>query len=151
MCSFMTYRKHIALFFVCIFFACSCGGRAANPVSVKRDQDPELTCTQIEYEIYQIRNDITELYSQAAKSRKKSKIIGILSILSPLGPLANVFSDVRKAEKVEINALQKRHNHIVIIARKKGCGEGKFLLSTETKCKDFYTVGCFVPSGKDKR
>ena len=151
MFSFMTYRKHIALFFVCIFFACSCGGRAANPVPVKRDQDSELTCMKIEYEIYQIRNDITELYSQAAKSRKKSKVIGILSILTPLGPLANVFSDVRQAEKVEINALQKRHNHIVMIAKKKECGEGKFLLSTETKCKDFYTVGCFVPSGKDKR
>ena len=147
----MTYQKHIALFFVCIFFACSCGGRAANPVSVKRDQDSELTCMKIEYEIYQIRNDITELYSQAAKSRKKSKVIGILSILSPLGPLANVFSDVRQAEKVEINALQKRHNHIVMIAKKRSCGEGKFLLSTETKCKDFYTVGCFVPSEKDKR
>ena len=151
MFSFMTYRKHIALFFVCIFFACSCGGRTANPVSVKRDQDSELTCMKIEYEIYQIRNDITELHSQAAKSRKKSKIIGMLSVLSPLGPLANVFSDVRKAEKVEINALQKRHNHIVMIAKKKGCGEGKFLLSTETKCKDFYTVDCFSPSGKDMR
>ena len=148
MFSFMTYRKYIALFFVYIFFACSCGGRAANPVSVKRDQDPELTCTQIEYEIYQIRNDITELYSQAAKSRKKKRALSVLTIFTPL---AYVFSDLRKAEKIEINALQKRHNHIVMIAKKKSCGEGKFLLSTETKCKDFYTVGCFVPSGKDKR
>jgi len=144
----MTYRKHIALFFICIFFTCSCGGRAASPVSVKRDQDQELTCTQIEYEIYQIRNDIAELYSQAAKSRKKKRALSVLTIFTPL---AYVFSDLRKAEKVEISALQKRHNHIVMIARKKGCGEGKFLLSTETKCKDFYTVGCFVPSEKDKR
>ena len=148
MFSFMTYRKHIALFFVCIFFACSCGGRAANPVSVKRDQDSELTCMKIEYEIYQIRNDITELYSQAAKSRKKKRALSMLTIFTPL---AYVFSDLRKAEKIEINALKKRHNHIVMIAKKKGCGEGKFLLSTETKCKDFYTVGCFVPSEKDKR
>ena len=109
----MTYRKHITLFFVCIFFACSCGGRTANPVSVKRDQDPELTCTQIEYEIYQIRNDITELYSQAAKSRKKKRALSMLTIFTPL---AYVFSDLRKAEKIEINALQKRHNHIVMIA-----------------------------------
>ena len=144
----MTYRKHIALFFVCIFFACSCGGRAANPVSVKRDQDSQLTCMKIEYEIYQIRNDITELYSQAAKSRKKKRALSILTIFTPL---AYVLSDLRKAEKTEINALHKRHNHIVMIARKKGCGEGKFLLSTETKCKDFYTVDCFSPSGKDKR
>ena len=144
----MTYRKHIALFFVCIFFACSCGGRAANPVSVKRDQDSELTCMKIEYEIYQIRSDITELYSQAAKSRKKKRALSMLTIFTPL---AYVFSDLRKAEKIEINALQKRHNHIVMIAQKNGCGEGKFLLSTEKKCKDFYTVGCFVPSGKDKR
>ena len=144
----MTCRKHIALFFVCIFFACSCGGRAANPVSVKRDQDSELTCMKIEYEIYQIRNDITELYSQAAKSRKKKRALSMLTIFTPL---AYVFSDLRKAEKTEINALHKRHNHIVMIARKKGCGEGKFLLSTETKCKDFYTVDCFSPSGKDKR
>ena len=103
---------------------------------------------QIEYEIYQIRNDITELYSQAAKSRKKKRALSVLTIFTPL---AYVFSDLRKAEKIEINALQKRHNHIVMIAKKKECGEGKFLLSTETKCKDFYTVGCFVPSGKDKR
>ena len=111
----MTYRKHIALFFVCIFFTCSCGGRAANPVTVKRDQDQELTCTQIEYEIYQIRNDITELYSQAAKSRKKKRALSMLTIFTTL---AYVFSDLRKAEKIEINALQKRHNHIVMIAKK---------------------------------
>ena len=80
----MTYRKHIVLFFVCIFFTCSCGGRTANPVSVKRDQDPELTCTQIEYEIYQIRNDITELYSQAAKSRKKICLMGVGNLISCL-------------------------------------------------------------------
>ena len=141
----MTYRKHIALFFVCIFFACSCGGRTANPVSVKRDQDSELTCMKIEYEIYQIRNDITELYSQSAKSRKKKSLI---SILSAINPLAYVLSDLRKAEKTEINALKKRHNHIVMISKKKGCKEGKFILPTETKCKDFYTVDCFVPSGK---
>ena len=147
----MTYQKYIVLFFLCIYFTCSCGGRTANPITVKRDQDQELTCKQIEYEIYQIRNDITDLYAQAAKSRKKSKIISMLSILSPLGPLSNVFSDVRKADKVEINALQKRHNHIVMIAKNKGCGKGKFLLPTETKCKDFYTVGCFVPFKKDKR
>ena len=141
----MNYRKHVVLFFVCIFFACSCGGRAANPITVKRNQDQELTCTQIEYEIYQIRNNITDLYSQAAKSRKKKSVI---SILSAVNPLAYVLSDLRKAEKVEINALQKRHNHIVRIAQKKGCGEGKFILSTEKKCKDFYTVGCFLPSEK---
>ena len=141
----MTYRKYIVLFFVCIFFACSCGGRAANPVTIKRDQDQRLTCPQIEYEIYQIRNDITELYSQAAKNRKKKSAV---SILSAINPLAYVFSDLRKAEKIEINALEKRHNHIVMIAKKKGCGEGKFLLSTETKCKDFYTIGCFMPSKK---
>ena len=139
----MTYRKHIALFFVCIFFACSCGGRTANPVSVKRDQDSELTCMKIEYEIYQIRNDITELYSQTTKSIKKKSVV---SVLAAINPLLYVLSDLRKAEKIEINALEKRHNHIVMIAKKKGCGEGKFLLSTETKCKDFYTIGCFMPS-----
>jgi hypothetical protein len=141
----MTYRKHIALFFVCIFFACSCGGRTANPVSVKRDQDSELTCMKIEYEIYQIRNDITELYSQTTKSIKKKSVV---SVLAAINPLLYVLSDLRKAEKIEINALEKRHNHIVMIAKKKGCGEGKFLLSTETKCKDFYTIGCFMPSKK---
>ena len=141
----MTYRKHIVLFLVCIFFACSCGGRAANPVTIKRDQDQRLTCPQIEYEIYQIRNDITELYSQTAKSIKKKSVV---SVLSAINPLLYVLSDLRKAEKIEINALEKRHNHIVMIAKKKGCGEGKFLLSTETKCKDFYTIGCFMPSKK---
>ena len=143
----MTCRKHIALFFVCIFFACSCGGRTANPVSVKRDQDSELTCMKIEYEIYQIRNDITESYSQAAESRKQKNIV---SIFSALNPLAYIFTDVRNAEKIEIIALQKRHNHIVMLARKKGCGAGKFLLPTEKKCKDFYALDCFVPSGKDQ-
>ena len=73
----MTYRKYIILFFVCIFFTCSCGGRAANPVTVKRNQDQGLTCAQIEYEIYQIRNDITELYSQAAKNRKKKSPLSL--------------------------------------------------------------------------
>jgi hypothetical protein len=141
----MTYRKYIVLFFVCIFFACSCGGRAANPVTIKRDQDQRLTCPQIEYEIYQIRNDITELYSQTTKSIKKKSVV---SVLAAINPLLYVLSDLRKAEKIEINALEKRHNHIVMIAKKKGCGEGKFLLSTETKCKDFYTIGCFMPSKK---
>jgi len=144
----MPYKKHITLLFICIFFACSCGGRTANPISVKRGQDSELTCKMIEHEIYQIRNDISELYSQATKSRKKKTVVGMLSIINPL---AYIFNDVHQAEKVEINALQNRHNHIVKLARKKGCGQGKFLLSTETQCKDFYTLDCFLPSGKNKR
>jgi hypothetical protein len=146
--NFMSYQNYIVLLFLCIIFACSCGGRVSNPVTIKRDHDQELTCKQIEYEVFQIRKDITTLFSQAAKGRKKSTIISLMSILSPLGPLSNLFSDVRKADKVEINALQKRHNRIVMIAQKKGCGEGKFLLSTETKCKDFYTLDCFIPFGK---
>jgi hypothetical protein len=145
----LTRNRFQQLFLVVVFmFICSCGGRLANPVSVQRPQDAQITCPQIDGEINQIRYDISELYSQATTSRKRNVIF---NLLSSFFPPAYVLSDVHQAEKVEINAFRKRHNYLVMLATDKGCGEGKFFLDVEEQCKDFYTLNCIIPSGDDEK
>ena len=149
--------KSFGWLFVFVFISLGCGGRMPNPVMISQPQDSLLTCPQIEIEMEQIMPQITALYSEDKSGRKKkkkvSRLFGALSyIFPPAALLAGVGSaastDLRHAEKVEINALRKRHNHLVSMAREKGCGENKRMIPYKEQCKDFFTLDCIAPNTK---
>ncbi len=143
--------------FVFVFISLGCGGRIPNPVMISQPQDSLLTCPQIEIEMGQTMPKIAALYSEDKRGRKKkkkvSRLFGALSfIFPPAALLAGVGSaasaDLRHAGKVEINALRKRHNHLVSMAREKGCGENKRMIPYKEQCKDFFTLDCIAPNTK---
>jgi hypothetical protein len=135
--------------FILVFIGLGCGGRTANPVMISQPEDSVLTCPQIEVEMGQIMPQIAALYSEGKKGRKKNKVYEALTFIPIPGlQVFALFKDYRHAEKVEINALRKRHNHLVSMARENGCGENKLMIPYKEHCKDFFTLGCIAPNGK---
>jgi len=132
--------------FVFVFISLGCGGRMPNPVMISQPQDSLLTCPQIEIKMERIMPQIAALYSEGKRGRKNNKMIGTLSFIFPP---ATLLKDFRHAEKVEINALRKRHNHLVSMAREKGCGGNKRMIPYKEHCKDFFTLDCIAPTPKN--
>ena len=132
--------------FVFVFISLGCGGRMPNPVMISQPQDSLLTCSQIEIKMERIMPQIAALYSEGKRGRKNNKMIGTLSFIFPP---ATLLKDFRYAEKVEINALRKRHNHLVSMAREKGCGGNKRMIPYKEHCKDFFTLDCIAPTPKN--
>ena len=137
------YNFCLALVF-CLLIS-GCGGRVAKPVAIKKPGDSSISCAKIEEEINLIRKNISNLLSDSIDNTEQDTFVGLIASFFPP---AYVFRDFRQAEKVEINALRKRHNRIVKLAQQKECGKNKFFLPIERKCKDYYVLDCFLPSGK---
>jgi len=125
-----------------IFMSWGCAGRTPQPIMSEQSQDSSLTCSQLEKTFEQIMVQINGLYSEGKSRRKNTRVFDYLSYIFPP---ATLFKDFRKADKVEIAALNKRHNHLVTIAREKGCKTNKQLIPHKQHCKDFFTLGCVLP------
>ncbi len=120
-----------------------CAGRTPQPIMIEQPQDSSLTCSQLEKTFEQIMVQINGLYSEGKSRRKNNRVFDTLSYIFPP---ATLLQDLRKADKVEIAALNKRYNHLVAIAREKGCRTNKQLIHYKRHCKDFYTLDCVLPT-----
>ncbi len=133
------------LFWILVFcqLVSGCGGRLPQPVAIERPEDSSISCVKIEKELYSIKKNISALLSASISNTERDTFVGFVGAFFPP---AHIFRDFRQAEKVEINALRERHNLLVRLAHKKGCGKNKFFLTIERQCEDFYTLNCFLPS-----
>ena len=120
-----------------------CAGRTPQPIMIEQSQDSSLTCSQLGKTLEQIMVQINGLYSEGKSRRKNTRLFGYLSYIFPP---ATLLKDFKKADKVEIAALNKRHNHLVKIAREKGCRTNKQLIPDKQHCKDFFTLDCVLPT-----
>lgn len=95
-----------------------CAGRPAQPVMVYQHGDEERSCDALERELELIEEDIRALIPKTDKSDKNTQLgVAGIFLLVPL-----FFMDISKAEQVEVNALTKRYNHLLVIAVEKDCG-----------------------------
>ena len=139
--NYKNYNFFWVLFFLQLNIS-GCGGRLPQPVEIERSEDSSITCEKIEEEIIFIREKVSKLLSESIKNNENDTIMGLFASFFPP---AYILRDFRQAEKVEINALRKRHNRIVKLAQKMGCGKNKFFLQVEKQCKDYYVLDCFLP------
>jgi len=70
-----------------------CGGHDANPVKVHQFGDENKSCDALKVEMYEIDEEITRLSPKADEN----------------------------GEKVEIDALRRRHSHLMRLAQQKNC------------------------------
>ncbi len=96
---------------VSIFLA-GCFGREANPVELSMPKDAESSCEVLQSEMDNLCADMKVLKPKTNKFWTNT----IWFIILPF------IMDVKEAEKIEYNAMQRRHNHLLIIAREKECG-----------------------------
>jgi|TARA_B100001964_G_C14075227_1_gene527686 hypothetical protein len=99
-----------------------CAGRTPQPVIISKSDDKAKSCKEIDTELSIIKSDIQKRYPKIKDTDRNNLGVSLLgSLFPPIIPLS-VFSDIRKADSVELNALQRRHNHLVAVERKNGCG-----------------------------
>jgi len=91
---------------------CGCGGRAAMPVSLVRDVDPQLGCEHLQAEYDNNARRSIELSGESAA--KVGDNLGLL-LVSPL------FLDLSDTQKVELKALIARNERLETLAAGKGC------------------------------
>ncbi len=110
-------NDRVSVIVLSVLLLTGCAGRAAYPVMVYQYGDEERSCDAIERELELIREDILMLMPQTDKADKNTQL-GVAGIFF-LIPF--FFMDLSKAEQVEINALIKRHNHLLKIGELNSC------------------------------
>ncbi len=107
----------------------ACAGRTPNPVSEYQYGDEKKSCERLRADISGINSEIATLLPDANKTGQ-NVALGVAGafLLVPW-----FFMDFSDAEKVEINALRRRHNNLVGISADKQCGfEDKAIPPFET-------------------
>ena len=106
-----------------------CAGRRPNPVQIVQIDDENKSCEEIDSELNTLSKEIWKKYPEIKGTQDYNLGVGLIgSLFPPLIPFS-IFSDIRKADAVEINSLQRRHNYLVETERRLGCGYEHSLVS----------------------
>jgi hypothetical protein len=97
----------------------ACAGRTPNPVPIFQPTDDQMSCSEIRAEIEGNQQEMFRLYPKTKKTGK-NVALGITGAFF-IVPL--FFMDFSDAERVEIEAFQRRDQHLHRLAKKKKCGE----------------------------
>lgn len=92
-------------------FLTGCAGRAPNPIALKIPGDADMNCSVLQAEMAKLRDDMEVLKPKTNKFWTNTLWLLISALMM----------DIKDAEKKEYNAMQKRHNHLLIIAKEKSC------------------------------
>jgi hypothetical protein len=92
--------------------ASACGGRKADPVSLKRATDGQLTCAHLSAERSVNEARVKDLLGEAEAANLNN--FGLL-LVSPL------FLDLSNVEQEEVRALNARNEELARLQAAKGC------------------------------
>jgi len=113
---------------VILLLSNACAGRQPNPIQIVQNGDDKKSCKEITLELKTIDEEIWKRYPEIKDTENYNLGVGVLgSFFPPLLPFS-IFSDIKKADSVELNALQRRHNYLVKTERQNGCGFEHFIM-----------------------
>jgi hypothetical protein len=110
-------KQPLCLLLTFAIFFTGCAGREAYPVASYIAGDEKKSCTVLKAEMAQLEADI------ANKLPKSDKTLGNV-LLGAAGCFVIVpwfFMDLKGADKIEVEAMQRRYNALSIFAADKGC------------------------------
>lgn len=110
--------RNIVVAGMCVALIAGCAGREANPVSEYQYGDEQKSCERLRAEMSDINAEIAALLPETDKTGE-NVALGVAGafLLVPW-----FFMDFSEAEKIEVDALRRRHNNLVRIAAEKECG-----------------------------
>ena len=110
----------IILLTTAVFFA-GCAGREANPIAIYLPGDENRSCEGLKTEVAQLQVDMQRLLPKTDKGLTNAlwATAGVF-FLVPF-----FFIDMKDAEKIEFDAMRRRHNRLLIYAAEKGCDFGE--------------------------
>ena len=101
---------------ICLF---GCTGTDANPVVAHQPGDIYKNCASLRMETEMLDKQIV-IRKEIKKAKGLSNLIKLVSSYSLIVPW--LFVDLKNAEQIEIEALQKRKNVVLALAAEKNCG-----------------------------
>ncbi len=123
------FKKPLSFLLFILLIVNGCAGRQPTAIQTIQDGDEQKSCKEIDLELEAIRSEIEERYPKIKDTKNYNLGVGLFgSLFPPLVPFV-LFSDIKKADSIELNALQKRNNHLVKTERKIGCGFEHFFMS----------------------
>jgi hypothetical protein len=99
-----------------------CAGREANPVAQYQYGDEKKSCPHLRAEISELQAEMERKAQASENTQGKNVALGVTGAV--LFWPALFFMDLSDADKVELEALRKRHNALVRICADKDCGFG---------------------------
>lgn len=111
-------KKSFLMTVIFIFGVYGCAGRTPNPVQTYQYGDEKRTCAGLRAELANLEADIQRKLPDSEKTGS-NVALGVAGafLLVPW-----FFMDFSKADQVEIEALRRRYNSLVIISADKDCG-----------------------------
>lgn len=111
-------NRNLGVLLLVALVVMGCAGRPADPVMVYQPGDTTRSCDALERELELIDDDIRNLFPKTDKAEKNTRLgVAGIFLLVPF-----FFMDLTKAEQIEVNALTKRYNHLLMIGEDNGCG-----------------------------
>ncbi len=122
------FRNSLSLLVLTLFILYGCAGRQPKPVQIVQSGDKKKSCNEIDSELRSIRKEIEKRYPGIKDTENYNLGVGMVGSFFPVFIPFSIFSDIKKADAVELNALQKRNNHLVETERRNGCGFEHFIM-----------------------
>lgn len=104
---------------LCLVLA-GCAGRTPQPVSENQAGDEQKECALIKNEVTDCQGRISALTQKSANTQGANVALAVTGAILFFPAL--FFMDLSDADKVELEALRKRHNVLVKICADKNCG-----------------------------
>lgn len=113
-------RKLVCLLLTFAVVAAGCAGREANPIAIYLPGDENRSCMALQAEIAQLQADMQRLLPKTDKGVSNAlwATAGVFLIVPFF------FMDFKDAERIEFEAMRKRHNRLLIYAAEKKCDFG---------------------------
>jgi hypothetical protein len=115
----MTTTRKLAAALALVSTLAACAGRTAQPIATALATDADLACSSINAEIAANSTKITETQQERISNRNDNLMIGVAGAVFFWPALLAL--DVGNHEEVEINALERRNDHLQMIAGQQGC------------------------------
>lgn len=110
-------RTMIALAIACLA-GTGCAGRTPNPVAPYQLGDDRKSCNALKAELGYTEQDILRKIPEADKTGQNVA----LGVAGAFFLVPWFFMDLSKADQVELEALRRRYNNLLILAEEKQCG-----------------------------
>jgi hypothetical protein len=120
--------KALCIVFLVSFSMTGCAGRQPDPVMAYSPGDEFRNCDELKKEIVDIQNKMLALLPKTDKTVLNTLwwVGGTVASYTPAGAAASfvpyLFIDMKDAERIEYNALARRHNRLLLVAQTKEIG-----------------------------
>jgi len=140
--------KKVAIAGIIIAFSMSygCAGRTPNPVREYQYGDNTKSCDHLRYEIADVDSDIKLKAGQKDTATGKNLLLGVGGAV--LFWPALFFMDLSGADKVELEALVKRHNALLRTAADKSCGLDASIIEVKAEQPKTQVAPCWPDCNK---